>query len=571
MAYSQLIFAANNDTERLCDSAMIKKDSLIRGTVILAVAALVARFLGLFQRVPLDYMLGTEGQTAFGEANTIYLLLLIVATGGIPSAISKMVSQRYALGRPEEAKRIYHAGLAFGVMAGVLLATLLFVLAPYYTTHITDKPHAKLAVQAIAPALLMFPIIAMMRGYFQGRQLMMAGGISQIVEQILRVVVGIGLALVVLAWGWGDEWVAAAATFGSFIGGVGSLCVMLWYGRKLRQQDRMESLAAAAAERAEFGTNSQSAIKLPILSIYKEIFSISLPVVITSITVQFVYTFHTSLFYKLTGGFYSYEAAEQALSFYNIKAMSLAGIPPILAIALSASIIPVISSAYTMRNMLEVQRQISVVMRIVCFTGVPVALAMTVGAHSITGLIFKGAGGSDIVALLTAGTIFQITMMTSNSILLGLGKSKFAMVHTLVGLALFMISSIVLGNVFGIYGLIIASALCFIFITWLNLNMISGEVRFQVLGRRWPAYIAAIAIAAACGWGAELALSGLVSVWPDKLAYFVSASVTGCVIFGLYVILLAALRVITPEDVATFPAKLRKPLGMLLKPFYRRS
>jgi len=400
---------------------------------------------------------------------------------------------------------------------------------------------------------------------------MMAGGISQIIEQILRVVVGIGLALLVLVWGWGDKWIAAAATFGSFIGGIGSLCVMLWFGRKLRQQDRMEELAASAEERAELAESKAAASKLPFMRIYKEIFSISLPVVITSITVQFVYTFHTSLFFRLTNSFYDLADASQALSFYNIKAMSLAGIPPILAIALSASIIPVISSAYAKRNLAEVRRQTTVVMQIVCFTGVPVALAMTVAAHSITGLIFKGPGGSDIVALLTAGTIFQITMMTSNSILLGLGKSKFAMIHTLVGLVLFMLASIVLGHVLGIYGLIIASALCFIFITWLNLNMINGEVKFQVLGRRWPAYLASIAIAAAAGWGVEFALSGLVSIMPDKLAYFISAAVTGGVIFGLYVVLLAALRVITPDDVESFPAKLRKPLSRLLKPFYKRA
>jgi len=544
----------------------MKKDSLIRGTVILAVAALVARFLGLFQRVPLDYMLGKEGQISFGDANTIYLLLLIVATGGIPSAISKMVSQRYALGRPDEAKQIYRAGLMFGVLAGIALATALFLLAPYYTNHITDKPYAKLAVQAIAPALLLFPIIAMMRGYFQGRQLMMAGGMSQIIEQILRVGIGIGLALLLFMWGWGDEWIAAAATFGSFIGGIGSLCVMIWFGMKLRKQDRAEAETAAAT--AEM---IAPRAKLPLLSIYKEIFSISLPVVVTSITVQFVYTFHTSLFFRLTGGYYSWADASEALSYYNIKAMSLAGIPPILAIALSASIIPVISSAFAKRNMGEVQRQTSVVMRIVCFTGVPVALAMTVAAHSITGLIFKGPNGSDIVALLTAGTIFQITMMTSNSILLGMGKSKYAMIHTLIGLALFALASVVLGAVLGIYGLIIASTLCFLFITWLNLNMINGEVKIKVLGRRWVPYLTAVAVAAAGGWGIELLLSPLATIWPARLAYFLSAAVTGLVVFGLYGLLLIALRVIRPDEIDSFPSKLRGPLRIVFRKMNRQA
>ena len=70
----------------------MKKDTLLKGTLILAAAALVARALGIFQRVPLDYLMGEVGKGYFTVANNLYLLLLVVATAGIPSAISKMVS-----------------------------------------------------------------------------------------------------------------------------------------------------------------------------------------------------------------------------------------------------------------------------------------------------------------------------------------------------------------------------------------------------------------------------------------------------------------------------------------------
>src|SRR5262245_57699535 len=127
---------------------MVKKDSLIKGTIILAAAALVARFLGIFQRIPLDYMTDSHGGGYFTVANNIYRMLLIVATGGIPSAISKMVSERYALGRPDEARRIYKAALLFGAVTGVLITVLLLIFAPFYATHIAEKPGAALAVRA---------------------------------------------------------------------------------------------------------------------------------------------------------------------------------------------------------------------------------------------------------------------------------------------------------------------------------------------------------------------------------------------------------------------------------------
>lgn len=545
--------------------SVVKKDSLIKGTIILAAAALVARFLGLFQRIPLDYMMDKEGGIYFGAANNIYLLLLIIATGGIPSAISRMISERYAIGRPGEAQRIYRAALWFGAAAGVVIATLMFVLAPQIA-YIMDVPDASTSIRAIAPALLLFPVIAMMRGYFQGRQMMMAGGISQIVEQVARVLVAVGLALLVLTWGWGDRWIAAAATFGSVFGSIGAFAVMLLYARRLRRMDAKDAKTGLAAGKQASARIQAPQEKLPYRSIYKEMFSISIPIVIAAMTVQFMYNFDTSLFLRLTSGFYtSYDAAKQAYDWLGMRAQALAGIPPILAIALSTSIIPVITSAYAARNVKEVQRQTALVMRIVVFTGVPAALALTVAAVSVTGLIFDGAGGSGVVAALTVGTIFQITMMTSSSVLFGLGKTRVPMKSTIIGLVIKVLLSLALAPFMGVYGLILASTLCFITIASLNLRVIKKEVAFSVLGTRWIGYLLTIAISAGAGWATDMACRSLMDALPGKAMYFLSAAATGIVSLGLYVLLLVLLRVVTAEDARQFPGPLRKLLSPIIR------
>lgn len=537
---------------------MLKKDSLLKGTVILAAAALVARVLGVFQRVPLDYIMKDSGDAYFGVANTVYLTLLVIATGGIPSAISKMVSERYALGRPDEARDIYRAALIFGIVTGLLMTGLLYIFAPYYAVHIVKTPGAETAIRAIAPALLLFPVIAMMRGYFQGRQMMSAGGISQIVEQIMRVVIGVGLAFVVFAWGWGDRWTAAAATFGSVFGSIGAFAVMLWFARRMRRQDKAGDIPTGASER-------KPKAKLRLRSIYREIFRMSIPVVVTGMTVQLIYLFDSSFLIRLTESFYSYPTAVEVLGQFNFKAQSIAGIPPILAIALSQSIIPVISAAYSVRNMAEVQRQSSLVMRIVVFTGVPAALALSVTSYSVTGFLFSGPEGSGIVAALTAGTIFQITMMTSNSILFGLGKPVPPMVHTFVGIGLKILLSVAFAPILGIYGLFIASTICFIVITWLNMEHIRRETKLNVLGRRWPAYMAAIVVSAAAGFGVDTGIRSLLAGWPDKLEYLVAGALAGIVIMILYIGLLVLLRVVTAEDAKSFPGPLRKVFGKLTR------
>ncbi|MBH5319203.1 polysaccharide biosynthesis protein [Paenibacillus sp. GSMTC-2017] len=551
---------------------MLKKDSLIKGTLILAAAALVARFLGLFQRIPLDYMLDSEGMAAFVVANQIYLVLLILATAGFPSALSKMVSERYALGKPEEAKRIYHAALIFGAVTGLILASSMFIMAPFFADFVVNQPNADLAIRAIAPALLLFPIIAMMRGYFMGRQMMSAGGTSQIVEQFLRVIVGIGLGMLVLSLGWGTRWGAAAITFGSFIGSIGALSIMLVFARKLKRQDaemneRFNGEASTAIMSPKGTDRSPSTIKFR--TIYKEILKMSLPSLVTSMAINFIYFFDLALFMRLTEAYYPYAIATDVMSDFGGKAQSLAGIPPILAIALGSSIIPIIATAYSIKNFGEVQRQASVVLRIVCFTGVPIALLLTIASYSITGLLFESTSGYEAVAMLCAGTILQITMMTSNSILYGMGKQKVSMRHTLIGLFLKVVVSIALAPFLGVFGLIIGSTICFIVVTMLNLRWINKEVKLHVLGKRWVSYIIAVAIAALGGWGAEVGVLALTGNWHAKLSFFAAATIAAIVVGVMYVSMLILLRVVTPEDVNSFPGALRKPFKKLMRVFHR--
>ncbi|MWC29546.1 putative polysaccharide biosynthesis protein [Paenibacillus sp. MMS18-CY102] len=536
---------------------MLKKDSLIKGTIILAVAALVARVLGIFQRVPLDYVMGSAGGAALGLANQFYLWLLIIATGGIPSAISRMVSERHALGKAGEAQRIYKAALLFGAVAGVIMAAVLYFIAPWYSTHLSRFPLADKAIQAIAPALLLFPTIAMMRGYFQGRQMMAAGGMSQIVEQILRVLLGVGLAFLVVSWGYGDRWIAAAASAGSVFGGVGALAVMIWYGRKLGRMDAAE----VRAGRMRFEKSN-----LPFRSIYKEIFTMSLPIVVTAMTVNLLYLFDSSFLVRLSGDFYTALLADKVADAFSMKAVSLAGIPPILAIALSSSIIPVISSAFAVRNMNEVTRQSSLIMRIVVFTGVPAALIMTVAAESLTGLVFENVYGVGIVALLTAGTIFQISMMTSNSILYGFGTPRIPMNNTLIGLAVKLVASVALAPLLGIYGMILGSTLCYIVITVLNLRAIRQVVPVRTLGGKWVGYIAAVIATGAVGFGIDYGVRTLLlDAMPHKLAYLFSCCAAGAAAGIVYVVLLVLLRVVQPSDLSSFPGPLRKLFRPLMR------
>ncbi len=532
---------------------MSKKESFVKGTLILAAAALVARVLGLAQRVPLDHIFDDIGRASFGVSNNIYLMLLTVATAGIPSTLSKMVSERYALDRPEEARQVYHAALLFSVAAGVFMTALLYFGAPFYATHIADVPEAAMAVRAIAPALLLFPAIAMMRGYFQGRNNMMAGGISQIVEQVARVFTAILIAFILLQQGYSNTTLAAGASFGSVLGSIAAFGVMIYFAVKLRRQDK------------EQGLNYDSAQKMPMWSIYKDIFTLSIPIVLSSLTIPVVNVIDTSLAVPLLIDQIGRADATAALGILTTRAQSVAGIPPVLAIALGTSLIPIISAAFARRDEIHLKRQITLALRISILTGMPIVIALSVAAYSVNGLLFSGLGGSGIVAMLTVGTIFQITMMTTNSILLGMGKSRISMFYVLAGIIVKLIASFFLSKVFGIYGIIGATALCFVVITLLNLRMLKSIVPFEIMGKRWGGFAVAVLASGGIGYGLNEAGIMMTGLMPARVAFLITCLVVGVAVVVIYLVLLIVLGVLSRQEVASYPRALQKLLKPLMK------
>ncbi|MDO7907075.1 polysaccharide biosynthesis protein [Paenibacillus sp. JX-17] len=532
---------------------MSKKESFIKGTLILAAAALVARVLGLVQRVPLEHLLGKVGNASFTISNNVYLMLLTVATAGIPSTLSKMVSERYALDKPAEARRVYHAALLFAAAMGVIITAVLYAGAPYYAEHVAGVPESSLALRALAPALLLFPAIAMMRGYFQGRNNMTAGGISQIVEQIARVVTAILLALICLNLGYSDSQVAAGASFGGVLGSIGAMAVMLYYTLKLRRQDRRELLESGGAS------------DLPMLGIYKDIFKLSIPIVLSSLAVPAVNFIDTSIIVKLLEDQIGNLQATAQLGILGSRAQSVAGIPPILAIALSTSLIPVISAAFARKDEVHLRSQVTSALRIAILTGMPIVLALGVASYSINGLLFSSLDGSGIIATLTFGTIFQITMMTSNSILIGMGLPRRSMINVLIGIIVKVAGSWLLAPVFGIYGIIGSTGLCFLVITLLNLRVLKGIVTFSILGQRWTGFLLSVLLACAAGYGLNQAGILLTHVMPARIAFFLVCCAVGLLVLVLYLVLLVLLRVIRRDELGSYPRILQRVLRPLMR------
>ncbi|WP_207952926.1 putative polysaccharide biosynthesis protein [Paenibacillus agricola] len=544
-------------------------------------AALVARALGVVQRVPLIALLGDIGMASYGIAFNLYSMLLVVATAGIPSALSKMISERRELGFYAEAARIYRAALWFAVGAGAIMTLFLYIIAPYYA-NITLNPQAALPIRTLAPALLLFPLIAIMRGYFQGRQMMMPNGISQIVEQIFRVAASVALAYMLLSFSL--DWAVAGASFGGVVGSVAAIAVMIYYALKLRRGDRAEGVAAGSSSGSSStgSASSSGAIgkqmvdrvdqsSLSFKSIYAQLFKLSIPIVIFSLTVTLVYTIDSSIVTLLLRDQVGEASAQEILGVLVGRAQSLAGIPIILAIALSQSVVPIISSAYSKKDMVEVGQQTGKVLQLSILSGLPMVLVICLAAGPLNGFIFGNIKGSAIVEtfaapiiiVLTISSIFQIVMQTSGAVLMGMGKMRPLVLHVIVGIAIKLVASFALAPWFGIYGIIAATCLCFIVMAALNLLVLRKEVTYTLLSpRRFLGLAITTIVIIAVGMG----LGSLVHayVWPFGHARgdaFIQAAILCTVTAAAYPLLLFVTRTMGVADLQHMPGSIQRLLG----------
>ncbi|WP_166240588.1 putative polysaccharide biosynthesis protein [Paenibacillus turpanensis] len=567
----------------------MSKDSLLKGTLVLTLAAFVARFLGVVQRVPLQQLLQDAGMASFGVASNIYLTLLVVATAGIPSTLSKMVSERYAVGRIDEAERVFRAAVWFSLAAGVVASVGLYAAAPFYAVHISHTPDAVWAIRALAPALLFFPLVAILRGYFQGRQQMVSNGISQIIEQILRVGSAVLLAYVLLELGTSMEWAVAGASFGGVIGAIAALAVMGIAWLRLKRRDRQESGAPAdaagtaevvptggtstavsavdqslaARKQGETAGNTSGTDPQRLRGIYKQMLAYGVPIAIISTMVNLVYLIDSSSIVALLKSQMEQLKAIEILGILTARAQSIAGIPVILAIAISQSIVPIVSAAHARGDRPEVERQASMALRLGVLSGLPLVLFFALAAHPLNGLIFTDTEGSLTISGLTVSAMFQIVMLTSSAILMGMGIVRAQVVFVAIGLVVKLVGNFALVPLFGVQGAIVSTALAFIVTMTLNLRAMRKQAQVRFFDRkRWAGLLSVIAIISAAGIGLQQLLQKHVMFgaegWALRGSYALHCVLIGMLTVILYAALLALFRVVTADELRRMPGPLRK-------------
>lgn len=406
------------------ESKSSKGESFLKGTFILTVAGFVVKVIGSLNWIFVSRILGGEGIGLYQMAFPIYFFAMTVSQAGVPVAISIITAERVALKDIYGAKRVFRISMGLMLITGLFFSVLTYFAADWLIEwHFIRDPRAYMAMVVLAPTVFFVTFLASSRGYLQGWQRMTPTAVSQIVEQIFRVITMILLASLLLPWG--IDYAAAGASLGALAGAVTGLIVLVYYHWKLDrdiERDYGKDLQPAA------GTEHES-----VFHIIRRIFTLSLPVSAASIMLPVVSNLDLMIVpQRLEVAGYSVNEATELFGYLTGMAVPLVNLSCIITASMAMSIVPAISEARALRDMKRVFAQTAASVRISNFVCFPAFVIVFVLATPIASLIYNAPGAGPAVMISAVSIVLLGLHQVSTGILQGLGHPTIPMVNMIL-------------------------------------------------------------------------------------------------------------------------------------------
>ena len=529
-----------------------KQNSFFGGAAILAAGILIVKLIGMFYKIPLINIIGEAGAADFNNAYNIYAVLLTVSTAGLPVAVSKLVSEANALNRRNQVRRTFRLALVLFLTLGLISFLVMFFRADALAGMMNDSKAAA-GIRALAPAVVCVGCLAALRGYSQGHSNMAPTSVSQIIEALCKLVVGLGLAFWLVKQGKDPDVAAAGAITGVTVGTVVALVYMV-----------LDFFLSRGREDTH-GTDRPDSAG----SILANILKIAVPITLSSSMVGIVTVIDSSLVQgQLQSALDLTEKASRTLYGNYSGALNIYNLPTSLMAAITASVIPAVSAALARRDRRGAARITGSALRITALLSFPMGVGLFVLGTPIIRLLFPSLNvevAGPLLSTLGIATPFVCMVLVCNSVLQAHGFINLPVIVMVLGGIVKIVNNYNLVGAIGIAGAPVGNILCFGLALVLDLVVITRVIPNRP--RLLPIFVKP-AIASAIMGGAAWAVYGLlsrvltaeqvneagetirvVSRMGNALGIFLAIAVAGVV----YLVLVVAIRAISKDDLALMP------------------
>ena len=521
-----------------------KEDKMIQGTFWMTFGSIFSRLLGALYIIPWNAMMGASaemGNALFAVGYTPYQLFLSIGIAGFPSAMSKQIAQYNAKGEYYQGQELFKKSSLFMVATGILSAGLMYVLAPAIGANspgISVEANT-LVIRSLAPALLIVPIMSLIRGYFQGYQNMVPSAITQVVEQVIRVVYILLATFVVMNIFQGQFPTAVAhSTFAAFVGAVASLIMLMWYYQKHMRK------YGAVIQRSSTGQ------KLNTTQAIKEMIKESIPFIIIGSGITFAKLIDQFTFKPMMQRTTEFDAKTISTLYglFSFNADKLIMIIISLAVGMAATSIPLLVENYIKGNVKQLGNQIRQIFELFAFAMFPAAFGMMIVAAPIYNVFYPITELSPVgIRLLAISSVMSVILgafTIVSSILQSFGKHLEAILYLIIGLVAKLVLQYPFIMLFGTAGALYATCLGFTLTMILSLIKIYRLVPFNV--KETGRMMGLIALSTGYMVAAAYFVSRLLGLFmaPDrKITALLFVLIIAGVGAGVYVYLLLKLRV----------------------------
>ena len=461
-----------------------KTNFLAQGT-ILVIASFVAKAIGMIYRIPLTHILGDDGNGYYSTANEIYTIILMISSFSLPLAVSRLVAEREYAGEVKNSYKVLICSLRFAAVTGGILSILTFLLGGVITKYVMGVELASYALRVLAPAIFLFALTGVLRGFFQGHGTMVPTAVSQIIEQIIDAIVSVAGAYVMLQYGLklgekkgdaelGTALAAAGGTFGT-VASVGvallfMIVIYLGYRNGFKRRMKKDKTRRRESDRA----------------IYRAITYTILPIVLSTLVYNISTIIDQGVFNHILAGMgFTQKQYATVWGIYSGKFRVLMNVPLSIASCLAPSVVPALTEAMANNDLREAGLRTRDTIRYTMVFTIPCAVGMAALARPIMMMLY---GNNDSLALaagiMQSGALLTVLLALSTlttGILQGLGEMQAPLVHaaTAVAIHLGFLVLFVVKFKWNIYGVVYANIIFGLIICLLNARSIRKKLHYR--------------------------------------------------------------------------------------------
>jgi stage V sporulation protein B len=517
------------------------KENFIKSAAILSIAGLLVKILGAIYRIPLTNLIGTEGIGYYQPAYNIYNLLLVVSLSGFPTAIAKLVSEKRAMQNYQGAYEVYKVSRWGLFLIGLVSSVFVLIFARKLVSFL-GFPGSYYSMVALVPALFAVPLLSAYRGFFQGTQNMMPIALSQIIEQVFRVAVGLYLAYAFV--GKGLEEAAAGATFGASAGGLAAL-VLIYLMFFLSKKSIKEEIKLSAHNKSE-----------PVWDIVKGLLYIAIPITIgASIAPLMGITDSYIVSNRLSAIGYTNTQIADMFGELSGTAQTLINFPQVFSTAVAMSLVPAITEAFTRKQVSRLNVTANAGVKLSLIIGLPCGIGLFMLAEPVIALLYsslgpeKHASAGALLEILAIGVIFLTLVQSFTAILQSINKQFHPVKNLALGLVVKVILSYILIGMpsINIKGAAISTTISYLVVALLNWHDINNtKIKINLVKISSRTLLSSAIMALATGVSFKLLKSVMES---QSLATLGAIAVAGIV----YSVSLFVTGAITKEDLELIP------------------